>query len=640
MRPHDHVRPGTTGRFKSGGQRFKARNTSLDAHAPRRPDRYSRWRAVSLAGVYLLMTAHIVHWKLAGRTLAPLELNEVMYTLELGIVTAGFIFMAFAVLATLIFGRFFCSWGCHILALEDLCAWLLAKLHIRPRPIRSRLLAIVPLGAMLYMFVWPQVSRVMADRPLPEVKIYSDAQGWASFLTTDFWRNLPSPWITTLTFFVCGFAMVYVLGSRAFCTYGCPYGVIFGLADRFALGRIVAKGDCAQCGICTATCQSHVRVHEEAQLYGRIINPACLKDLDCVAVCPNGNLSYGLAKPSILSIASRKRLPAKPYDLSLAEDLLVGTLFLAALFIFRGLYDAIPFLMTLAIGGILGYIAVLAIRLTRQTHVRLNNFHLKIGGRLTRSGWMFVAFTGAVAVFTVHSAVIRHHEFLGHRQFEFVQGQIAQGQTPPQTIIDEAVLHLSTCDRWGLFRPDRLAPRLASLHLTAQQPALAAPYIRRALSPPSVNSLPTNEQARLNAAFGESLIERGDLANAIRYLQQACALAPANASPHYNLAIALAATGHPQEAIESYRRTIAIDPREPDAHNNLGLLLAQSGQLSEAEAMFRKAIEIKADFAHPHFNFGRVLEALGRQAEALDQYRAAARLDANYAEILAHKLKS
>ena len=39
------------------------------------------------------------------------------------------------VVATAIFGRFFCSWGCHILALEDLCAWILGKLGVRPRPI-------------------------------------------------------------------------------------------------------------------------------------------------------------------------------------------------------------------------------------------------------------------------------------------------------------------------------------------------------------------------------------------------------------------------------------------------------------------------------------------------------------------------
>jgi hypothetical protein len=45
------------------------------------------------------MAVHIVHWRIAGKTLAPLELNEVMYTFELGIVTAGFLFMAAVLLS-------------------------------------------------------------------------------------------------------------------------------------------------------------------------------------------------------------------------------------------------------------------------------------------------------------------------------------------------------------------------------------------------------------------------------------------------------------------------------------------------------------------------------------------------------------
>ena len=122
--------------------------------SPRRERRdYARWRAAALLLVYVLMAVHVTHWAIAGKTLAPLELNEVMYTFELGIVTAGFLFMAAVTLATLVVGRFFCSWGCHILALQDLCHWVLGKLHIRPRPIRSRALLWIPVVAALYMFV-------------------------------------------------------------------------------------------------------------------------------------------------------------------------------------------------------------------------------------------------------------------------------------------------------------------------------------------------------------------------------------------------------------------------------------------------------------------------------------------------------
>jgi polyferredoxin len=88
-----------------------------------------------LSLVYVVFAIHIIHWKLTGQTLAPLELNEVMYTLELGIITAGFLFMCLLVLGTLI-GRFFCSWACHIMVWVELCAWC-SRIGILAKPIRS-----------------------------------------------------------------------------------------------------------------------------------------------------------------------------------------------------------------------------------------------------------------------------------------------------------------------------------------------------------------------------------------------------------------------------------------------------------------------------------------------------------------------
>ena len=127
---------------------------------------YGRWRALSLSLVYVVIAAHIIHWKITGKTLAPLELNEVMYTLELGIVTAGFLFMCFLLLGTLVFGRFFCSWACHIMVLQDLCAWALRKLRIKAKPVRSRALLLVPPLTAAYMFVWPQIARGWEARGL------------------------------------------------------------------------------------------------------------------------------------------------------------------------------------------------------------------------------------------------------------------------------------------------------------------------------------------------------------------------------------------------------------------------------------------------------------------------------------------
>lgn len=576
------------------------------SRALRRPKDYSRARALTLAGVYVLFIAHILHWKLAGRTLAPLELNEVMYTLELGIVTAGFIFMAVAVLATLAFGRFFCSWGCHILALQDLAAWLLRKLRIHPKPIRSRVLLWVPLGAMLYMFAWPQVSRMLDGRAMPALHLRTDAQGWASLLTSDFWRNLPGPGVAIGTFAVAGFLIVYVLGSRGFCTYACPYGAIFRIVDRFSPGRIVARGDCSQCGKCTAVCQSRVLVHRELAAFGRVTDPACLKDLDCVAACPEGSVAYGLSAPAILSIGGTRRIARPIYDFSWGEDILMAAVFVCALFIFRGLYGLVPFLATLALGGILAYLLVLLVRVLRRPRVRFNNFTLVSDNRLTRSGRAFVVISALLIGLTAHSAFVRFHEFQGNRWYDAAASHGAPAESSmPDAATTEAIRHLEVCHRWGLIRPDVGRQRLALLH----------------------------------ARLGQSLADRGNIADAAVHFARSTAVFPFDAAAHYNSGLMLALLGRNVDAVQEYRKAIELAPQDPEANNNLGLLLAQMDDLRTAEAYLTRAIALKADYAAPHFNLGRVYRALNRRDDARRCLETAVRLDSSYAPYVADLLK-
>ncbi|MFQ5653561.1 MAG: 4Fe-4S binding protein, partial [Planctomycetota bacterium] len=424
------------------------------APAPLKPRRrYGRWRAATLTSVYLLMGVHIAHWKIAGKTLAPLELNEVMNTLEQGVITAGFIFMSIAVVTVLFFGRFLCSWGCHILALEDLCSWLLKKIGIRPKPFRSRILLLVPPATMFYMFLWPQVSRLLQGRELSEFRVQGDEEGWASFVTDNFWRNLPGPWIIFLTFMICGFLIVYILGSRSFCRYVCPYGVIFAFTDRFAPGNIVSTGECQECGKCTATCQSQVRVHEELKLYGKVVNPACMKDLDCVNICPNHAIGYRFTWPAFFKSWRRKGLSRTRYDFSLGEETLMAVTFLTSLAVFRGLYGYVPFLMSLGLAAVLAFAAVLLVRLTGAGSLKLNNLELKSSGRLTRPGWAFVSLLLIFSLFAAHSGFIRAHEALGNRAYDRVTEARGAGVGLPPAEIAAAIRHYGACDRWGLIDP-------------------------------------------------------------------------------------------------------------------------------------------------------------------------------------------
>ncbi len=584
---------------------IKPRRPQTTKGSRRSPRNYAKWRVATLVGVYLLFVLHFVHWKLAGRTLAPLELNEVMYTLELGIVTAGFLFMVVAMLATVVFGRFFCSWGCHILALEDLAAWLLEKVRIHPKPIRSRVLRWVPFGAMVYMFVWPQVSRQLAGTPMPALHLQTDSQGWASFLTTNFWRNLPGPGVTVATFLVCGFLIVYMLGTRGFCTYACPYGALFRIADRFAPGRIVAAGDCSRCGKCTAVCQSHVLVHRELVAFGRVVDPACLKDLDCVAACPEGVVQYGIGKPAFLTIGATNKVARPRYDFSAGEEAFVAATFVGTLLIFRGLYNLLPFLLTLALGGILSYGMVMFARHFSRRELRFNNVTLKSANRFTRAGWCYCAGSVLIIALTGHSAFIRYHEFQGMRFAEqATMAGVALGSAENRLRLQAGIGHLEFCNSWGLVSSSEQLEKLGELH------------------------------GRLATVHANS----NDLSVALNHLQRATTLRPDHAPTHYNYGVILAASGRKAEAIHEYRRSLSLDPSDAEVHNNLGYVLADAGEFGGAIGHLSQAIQLQPRYAPPYFNLGRIFLSMGRRAEALKLLNTASKLDSSYTPYISELL--
>lgn len=377
----------------------------LDRHVPKggpvRPSRVSRKRAYVLIAVHVAIGLHLWHWLAAGESMTPLEPSEAMQTFELGKINAGFLLFVALIASTLLFGRFFCGWACHVVALQDLSAWLLGKFGWRPKPVRSRLLILAPWVVAGQMFLWPHVERWLGWRQLPAVSTWE----W-ELVTDDLWATFPGPLMAVGTLLVVGFLCVWWLGAKGFCTYGCPYGAFFAVADRFAPVRIKVTDACDACGHCTNVCTSNVRVHEEVARHGRIVDPGCMKCLDCVSVCPKEALYVGVAMPKPLAISQQRRTARA--DFTWPEELLLGGVALvAAQWTFRGAWfgEGVPFLMAVGLGVITAVFTLLAWRLWRRREMTFQHTVLRRAGRLTRAGaWV----AGGLAVwlaFTAHTFV-------------------------------------------------------------------------------------------------------------------------------------------------------------------------------------------------------------------------------------------
>ncbi len=594
-----------------------------------RKSRTSRWRAAALVILYLLMIAHIIQWRMMGTTISPIEPSESMYTLQQGAINAGFIFFTLAILATLIFGRFVCGWGCHIVALQDFCAWLLKKVNLTPKPFRSRLLVFVPLIAALYMFVWPTVSRAFSNlEGEPLIPQFTN-----HLVTSNFWATFPSVAVAIPFLFICGFMTVYFLGSKGFCTYACPYGGFFSLADKLAPGKIRVTDACNQCGHCTATCTSNVLVHAEVKQYGMVVDPGCMKCMDCISVCPNDALYFGFGKPTIA--IPKSDAIKKNYSLTWPEEIVAAVVFLASFLAVRGVYQLVPFLMALGCATITTFLTLKTWRLVRAKELSFYQFSLKSSRRIQKAGWGFLGFAVVWIGLNAHSGWVRYHEYEGDRAFQKIQipDELALAQTNPDLWLSpmdrenivNGKMHFQGASNFGLFVNSEALSKLAwfeylsgdaeravqsleqaAAHQDGQAKALSL-YYRGTI----LNRLGRYEQARtsLDGALaerpdlvlareekGESLWQLGRKEEAVLVWNDAVQQNGRLVLANNQLAGAAASMGRFQEAIEHEKQADQFTPNNPHYHWMIGLRLQNLGMIELAEKHFQRAIQLDPGF--------------------------------------------
>jgi len=588
----------------------------LPSGSARPHSKRGRWRALALITISLLMIVHLIQWLVMGVTVSPIEPSEAMYTIQRGTVNAGAIFFALAILSTLILGRWVCGWGCHVVALQDLCSWLLKKIGLKPREFRSRLLVFVPVVVAFYMFAWPTVIRFFT-KPKNEPLI---PQFTNHLITTGFWDTFPPVLVAIPFLFICGFLTVYFLGNKGFCTYACPYGGIFGIAEKVAPGRIRVTDDCNSCGHCTAVCTSNVIVHSEVAKYKMVVDPGCMKCMDCVSACPNDALYFGFGKPSMFV----ETTPSKKYNLSWPEEIGAAIVFGLSYFFVWDVYQLVPMLMALGIACVTTFLVVQLYKMMRSASVSFYSWNLRNSKGVTRKGWIFVALASIWIGVNVHSGWIRYNEIGGAAAYESlrVPDELAIAQADPGTWLSDVEKENVRRGReyfyrsrsTALFTNKEAVAKLAWLEFFDGDASIAADRLAESAE------LMGGQTRGLNYYYrGAVLNTVGRYADAIQSFEKALAQSPELIVAEQEKGTSLWQLGRREEAMNVWKRASDRGPNLPLAAIFLSSASTAAGD-SVGASMFQKQAEsVTPPDARYLWMVGLRLRSLGFNEQA-DRY--------------------
>lgn len=630
--------------------------------APRvKSSRNARRRWIVLGVVQFLMIAHVVQWLVMGTTTTPIEPSESMETIKTGVINAGAIFFLAALVSTAILGRWMCGWACHVVLLQDFCAAMLGKIGVRPHPFRSRLLLFMPLLLALYMFVWPLVYR-FAIAPITRPDVTWPGFSW-HLTTDDFWRTFPGVAVAIPFLLVCGFLVVYFLGAKGYCSYGCPYGGFFAPLDELAVGRIRVTDACEHCGHCTAVCTSNVRVHEEVRDFGMVVDPGCMKCMDCVSVCPKEALYFGFGKPKISTQprVAPEKVATRGWDLSWTEEVVFAALALITFLSVRGIYGVVPLLFASGITAIVVWLTWKAWRTLREANTTLHRLVLRQRGAIRPAGVAFLAITTAVLALVAHSAVVNGARMLAgwHDDRVTISANLVFSASPremPSAMTADATRAERLYDRasflgdggiglgWG-WQPEidlRRAWLLSAQHRFDEAESL----LRRSIARYGDNEAAVAAIGRLlrvqlrvddaNAWASTKLDEHPDYTNlleesamaleadndpqtAIGLCRQVLERTPENLTVMRRLSLLLVLRGDTaqlDEGIALIRRTLEIAPNNPFAHYALALGLGKRGDMDDAEREMRRAVELDPENTRLNQALGELLSGVGKATEA------------------------
>jgi protein O-mannosyl-transferase len=127
--------------------------------------------------------------------------------------------------------------------------------------------------------------------------------------------------------------------------------------------------------------------------------------------------------------------------------------------------------------------------------------------------------------------------------------------------------------------------------------------------------------------LANAMLARGHPDQAIGLYEKALRLRPNFWESNYNLGLVHYKAGHLEDSERYLNRAIQINPFDPREFVCLGFARLEAGRAEEAAALMRYAIELRPDAANSHMALGVVLKAQGRLEAALEEFKQASALE-------------
>lgn len=195
---------------------------------------------------------------------------------------------------------------------------------------------------------------------------------------------------------------------------------------------------------------ANVDVAGEVAAYGMVVDPGCMKHMDCISVCPNDALYFGFGKPA----TSVRKTEKRNYSLTWPEEILAAVVFAASFFAVWDVYLLVPMLMALGIAAVTTFLVVRSFQMLRTREISFYRWALKADGKLGLAGVVFLAFAAIWTLLSAHSGYIRYHELLGRTAFGSltVPDELALAQDDPSVWLSGADRQNAAAARSHLYK--------------------------------------------------------------------------------------------------------------------------------------------------------------------------------------------